>query len=98
MVEGRKVNFGTYVPLHVPLHVVPLHVMDQVGLSQDFRHEGIVGTLFTGQLIGETRFGQYPAVIPTLTGTGWIYAISQYVLDAEDPFPEGFRVGDIWGM
>ncbi len=73
-----------------------LQAKGQLGLNQDFRHESIIGTLFTGRLIGETRIGTYPAVIPTITGTGWIYAIAQYVLDAEDPFPEGFTVGDIW--
>jgi proline racemase len=73
-----------------------LHAKGRLGLNQDFKHESIIGTLFTGRLISETRVGSYPAVIPTITGTGWIYAITQYVLDAEDPFPEGFTVGDIW--
>ncbi len=75
-----------------------LHAKGWLDLQQDFRHESIIGTLFTGRLIGETRVGTYPAVIPTITGTGWIYAIAQYVLDAEDPFPEGFTVGDIWAV
>ena len=75
-----------------------LHAKGRLGLNEDFRHESIIGTLFTGRLIGETRVGRYPAVTPTITGTGWVYAISQYVLDAEDPFPEGFTVGDIWGV
>lgn len=74
-----------------------LHARGRLGLNQDFRHEGILGTVFTGRLVEETRVGPYPAVVPTITGSAWIYAITQYVLDAEDPFPEGFTVGDIWG-
>ena len=74
-----------------------LHARGRLGLNQDFPHEGILGTLFTGRLVWETRVGQYPAVIPTITGQAWIYAITQYVMDAEDPFTEGFTVGDIWG-
>lgn len=74
-----------------------LHARGRLGLNQDFPHEGILGTLFIGRLVGETRVGQYPAVIPTITGQAWIYAITQYVMDAEDPFTEGFTVGDIWG-
>jgi proline racemase len=73
-----------------------LHAKGKLGLNQDFPHEGILGTLFTGRLVEETQVGQYPAVVPTLTGQAWIYAITQYVLDAEDPFKEGFTVGDIW--
>lgn len=73
-----------------------LHARGKLGLGQPFRHEGILGTVFTGCLVEETRVGAYSAVVPTITGSAWIYAISQYVLDAEDPFPEGFTVGDIW--
>ena len=73
-----------------------LHARGQLGLGQPFRHEGILGTTFIGSLIEETRVGDYPAVVPTLTGSAWITGISQYVLDAEDPFPEGYTVGDLW--
>jgi len=73
-----------------------LHAKGRLGLNEDFRHEGILGTLFTGRLIGETHVGNYPAVIPTLTGQAWITGMATYVLDPEDPFPEGFTLGDIW--
>lgn len=74
-----------------------LHARGKLGLDQDFVHEGILGTVFTGRLVRETRVGPYPAVVPTIGGQAWITGISQYVLDAEDPFPEGYTVGDIWG-
>lgn len=74
-----------------------LHAKGQLPLNQDFVHEGILGTTFTGRLVGETRVGKYPAVIPTISGRAWITGFAQYVLEADDPFPEGFTVGDIWG-
>ena len=73
-----------------------LYAKGKLSLNQDFRHEGILGTVFTGRLLRETRVGPYPAVIPTISGQAWIYAMTQYVLDSDDPFPEGFTVGDIW--
>ena len=73
-----------------------LYARGQLGLNQDFNHEGILGTVFTGRLIGETQVGQYKAVIPALSGQAWITGFSSYILDADDPFPEGFTVGDIW--
>ena len=73
-----------------------LHARGELPLGQDFRHEGILGTVFTGRLIEETAVGPYRAVVPTITGRAWITGIGQDVLDAEDPFPEGFTVGDIW--
>jgi proline racemase len=74
-----------------------LHAKGKLGLNQDFVHEGILGTTFTGRLVEETRVGAYAAVVPTLSGSAWITGFAQYVLDPEDPFPEGFTVGDIWG-
>jgi proline racemase len=75
-----------------------LHARGRLALGQPFRHEGILGTVFTGCLVEEAQVGEYPAVIPTITGSAWISGISQYVLDAEDPFPEGFTVGDLWAL
>jgi proline racemase len=74
-----------------------LYAKGQLGLNQDFFHEGILGTLFTGRLVEETQVGPYRAVVPTLSGTAWITGIAQYVVDPDDPFPNGFTVGDIWG-
>ncbi|MGE5361266.1 MAG: proline racemase family protein [Bacteroidales bacterium] len=73
-----------------------LHAKGRLGLNEDFRHEGILGTIFTGRLVEETMAGTHRAVVPTLTGRAWITGFAQYVVDAEDPFPNGFRVGDIW--
>ena len=73
-----------------------LYAKGQLGLNQDFNHEGILGTIFTGRLVETTKVGQYDAVIPTLSGTAWITGINQFLVDPEDPFPDGFVVGDIW--
>lgn len=73
-----------------------LHARGRLGIRQPFVHEGILGTTWTGRLLGETRVGQYPAVVPELTGAAWITGIASYVIDAEDPFPDGFTVGDLW--
>lgn len=68
----------------------------ELQLDQDFRHEGLLGTIFMGRLIRETTVGPYKAVVPTLSGQAWITGFNTYVLDPSDPFPEGFRMGDIW--
>ena len=73
-----------------------LHAKGQLPLGRDFVHEGILGTTFTGRLVEQTQVGGYRAVVPTLSGAAWITGFAQYVLDPEDPFPEGFTVGDIW--
>ncbi len=73
-----------------------LHATGRLGIGEDFRHEGILGTVFTGRLLEETTIGDKPAVVPQITGSAWITGIADYVVDPTDPFPEGFTVGDIW--
>ncbi|WP_141929923.1 proline racemase family protein [Microbacterium sp. SLBN-146] len=62
----------------------------ELALGADFVNESFIGSSFTGRLLRETDVGGIPAVVPTVTGRAWITAISQYVLDPSDPFPEGF--------
>jgi proline racemase len=75
-----------------------LHARGELAIGQDFVHEGILGTTWTGRLLRETKVGPHAAVVPQLTGSAWITGRTEYVVDAEDPFPEGFIVGDLWGL
>ncbi len=77
-----------------------LHARGELRIGDEFRHEGILGTVFTGRLVEETTIGSgdaaRPAVVPEITGRAWITGFAQYVVDPDDPFPDGFTVGDIW--
>ncbi len=77
--------------------MVALHAKGELGLNEDFHHEGILGTIFTGRLVRGAKVGDYDAVIPTIRGQAWVTGLASYVLDPDDPFPNGFTVGDIWG-
>jgi proline racemase len=67
-----------------------LHGRGELALGQPFVNESVIGTRFTGRLVGETEVGGIPAVIPEITGRAWITGMGQYFLDADDPFPTGF--------
>ena len=75
-----------------------MHARLQLHIGQDFVHEGILGTTWTGRLLRETWVGSVRAVVPQLTGSAWITGRTDYVVDAADPFPDGFTVGDLWGL
>jgi len=74
-----------------------LHAKGKLPLNQPFPHEGILGTIFTGRLVREVQVAGFRAVVPQISGSAWITGFAHYVVDPEDPFPEGFTVGDIWG-
>jgi len=73
-----------------------LHARGRLAVGDEFRHEGILDTVFTGRVEAETSAGDRPAIVPSITGTAWITGFASYVVDPTDPFPEGYTVGDIW--
>jgi proline racemase len=73
-----------------------LHARGRLAIGDEFRHEGILGTVFTGRLVEETRLGDRMAVVPEITGQAWITGFAEYVVDPTDPFADGFTIGDIW--
>jgi proline racemase len=75
-----------------------LHARGELGIGQDFVHEGILGTTWTGRLLRETTVGGEPAVVPQLTGSAWITGRTRLLVEDSDPFPDGFTVGDLWGL
>jgi len=64
----------------------------QLKLNEPFINESMLGTRFTGRLIGTTVVAGIPAVIPTIQGRAWITGFSQHLLHPSDPFPSGFVV------
>lgn len=73
-----------------------LHARGELRVGDAFRHEGILGTVFVGNVVEETTVGPYRAIVPSITGQAWITGFASYVVDPTDPFPDGFTVGDIW--
>ena len=73
-----------------------MHARGELSIDQPYVHQGMLDTTFTGRLVGETTIGPYAAVLPTITGRGWVTGVSEWVLDDTDPFREGYTIGDIW--
>ena len=73
-----------------------LNAKGELPLDRDFRHQGILGTVFTGRLVEEAQIGGRHAVVPTISGTSWIFGMNTIVLDHDDPLPNDYTIGDIW--
>ena len=74
-----------------------LHARGALAIGEEFRHESVLGTVFTGRLVDTVQLGGVTAVVPEITGHAWITGFANYVVDPTDPYPTGFVVGDIWG-
>jgi proline racemase len=64
----------------------------ELALETPFVNQSVIGTRFTGRLVGETDVAGVPAVVPEITGRAWVTGMGQYLLDASDPFPAGFAL------
>ena len=75
-----------------------LHARSQMKVGDELVHSSVIGSEFTGRIKAETDVGGRPAIVPTIRGSAWITGFHNYVLDASDPFPEGYVVADTWGV
>ncbi len=71
-------------------------VLDEMGVlgagDGTFVHESLIGTCFTGQVVSRLRVGDYPAIVPEITGSAWITGEHTFLVDADDPLRAGFRI------
>lgn len=75
-----------------------LHARGQMAEGDTIIHESLIGSRFTGRIVRETKVGSRPAIVPAIQGRAWITGFHQYVLDVDDPFPEGYVLNDTWGV
>jgi proline racemase len=56
----------------------------------ELRHLSIVGSEFTGRVVGEADVAGRPAVVTEVEGTAYRTGRAEFTLDADDPLREGF--------
>ena len=70
--------------------VAQLFAQGKLEMGQTLVNESIVGTAFQGRVLEETRVADFPAVIPEVSGRASITGYHTFVVDADDPLPNGF--------
>jgi proline racemase len=74
-----------------------LHAKGQMGPQDRLTIVSVIGSTFEGRIVETTTVGNQAAIVPELSGRGWITGIHQHMLDPSDPWPEGYRLTDTWG-
>ncbi|HWK46678.1 MAG TPA: proline racemase family protein [Stellaceae bacterium] len=78
-------------------HLATLHARGLVTVGDVKRSRSIIGGEFLAEVLGETRVAGYRAILPRITGQGWVYGREELRVDAADPFLKGFALSDTWG-
>lgn len=63
-----------------------------------FVGESILGTRFNCRVEADCTLGEIPGILPSVSGRAWVTETRQLMLDPQDPFPRGYRVGDTWPL
>jgi len=106
-VDGRKSGRNTVVISPGKLDRSPtgtgcsarlavLHARGEIAVGEAFVGRSILDTEFHCRIEEETDVGGRLAVVPSITGRAWLTGIHQYLLDPDDPFPEGYTLNDTW--
>lgn len=72
--------------------VATLYAKGKLDIGEEFVYESVINTKFIGKVIKETKVGNYPAIIPEITGSAYITGYSQFIIDSEDPVKHGFSL------
>jgi len=69
----------------------------EVSIGDQYTSRSTIGSEFKVTYFNETNVGNKKAVLPIITGRGWVYAKQIVRVDPTDPFPNGFALTDTWG-
>ena len=75
-----------------------LHAQGKMVKGQTLVAKSIIGSSFTGEISQTVSLNGTPAIIPVISGRAWISGTYQLLLDPDDPWPEGYRLSDTWGV
>lgn len=60
--------------------------------GDEFIHESIIGSTFTGRIEAETTVNGQPAIVPSIEGWAIVTGYNTIIIDDEDPYAHGFQV------
>ena len=73
-----------------------LHARGEMQVGDKLIGRSIIDSRFDCAIVAETRVGDKKAILPSIRGRAWITGTHQLMLDADDPWPRGYRVSDTW--
>jgi proline racemase len=74
-----------------------MHAKGEIKVGEGFVSRSIIDSRFDGRIESITILKDgTPAILPKISGRAWISGIHNYILEPEDPWPEGYTLSDTW--
>ena len=75
-----------------------LEARGEMKVGQKIKAISIIGSSFEGKIVEKCNLNGTSTIIPEISGRGWITGLHQHTLEPTDPWPEGYRLSDTWGV
>ncbi|TDN63571.1 trans-3-hydroxy-L-proline dehydratase [Paraburkholderia sp. BL10I2N1] len=72
--------------------VAQLYLRGELGKDETLVNESVIGTIFRGRVLSETKLDRFDAVIPQIEGNAYICGFANWIIDERDPLTYGFLV------
>jgi proline racemase len=69
----------------------------QAGVGSRFTATSLIDSTFEVELVGTAEVAGRAAVLPRISGRGWVVGTRITAVDPTDPYPLGYVLSDIWG-
>ena len=69
----------------------------QAVVGQQFTARSLIDSEFQVSIVGATTVAGRAAIIPQISGRGWVVGTRTSAVDPTDPYQTGFVLSDIWG-
>ena len=67
-----------------------LHHRGELAVGEIYTNTSPLGTVFEGRIIETVLIGEFEGIVARIQGNAQITGYHQFVVDEQDPFPEGF--------
>jgi len=75
-----------------------LHAQGKLKIGDTLKAHSIIGSTFLGRIADVAQIGKNPGIVPEISGRGWITGTHQHMLEPSDPWPQGYKLNDTWGV
>ncbi|HVE07691.1 MAG TPA: trans-3-hydroxy-L-proline dehydratase [Paraburkholderia sp.] len=72
--------------------VAQLYARGELKAGDTLVNESVIGTIFRGRVLRETKLERFDAVIPEIEGDAFICGFANWIVDERDPLTYGFLV------
>jgi proline racemase len=74
-----------------------MYARGQIGVNEKRTARSIINSYFDVEITGLKSIGGVSAILPNISGRGWIFGKHEIGIDPNDPYLDGYSVSDCWG-